>query len=57
MNNYLSNSAKVCQIMLQTMPKSVKSCQAVPKTLTVYILFAADRVLTGKRQRKSVNFK
>ena len=56
-NNSLSKSAKVCQIRLQTMPKSVKSCQAVLKTLTViYILFAADRVLTGKRQRKRVNF-
>ena len=56
--NSLSKSAKGCQILMQTMPNSDKSCQALPKTLTVvYILFAADRVLTGKRQRKSVNFK
>ena len=40
-------------ILLQTMPKSVKSCQTVPKTRTfVYILFVPDRVLREKRQRK-----
>ena len=55
---FYQESVKVCQIPLQSLPEFDKSSQTLVKTLTVvYIVFAADRVLTERRKKKSVNLK
>ena len=49
-------SFRVCRILLQTMPKSVKFSQTWPKLLTVYILFPAE-FWQEKYREKSANFR